>query len=63
MVKRRDSKSIGSKVESAPNSSMANTPSGASTPVSTSAPATVDWNKVTVSFKNPNFQVIIIQAN
>ena len=57
MVKRRDSKTNLSKIESTPGSSVATSPSGASTPIISSGVNTVDWNKVNVTFKNPNFKV------
>lgn len=57
MVKRRDSRTNQAKPESTPSSSVATSPSGASTPVSAAASNAVDWNKVKVSFKNPSFKV------
>ena len=57
MVKRRDSKTNLTKIESTPGSSVATSPSGASTPIISSGVNTVDWNKVNVTFKNPNFKV------
>ena len=60
MVKRRDSKTNLTKSDSTPISSVATSPSGASTPILSTGVNTVDWNKVKVTFKNPNLQVHVI---
>lgn len=56
MVKRRVSNTNLMKSESTPVSSVATSPSGSSTPILLSTVNTVDWNKVQLSFKNPNFK-------
>ena len=61
MVKRRDSKTFGSKSDPTPTSSATTTPSGASTPVSNTnivSCSTLDWNKIDVPFKRSDFKVI-----
>lgn len=58
MVKRRVSNTNLTKSESTPVSSVATSPSGSSTPILLSAVNTVDWNKVQLSFKNPDFKVL-----